>query len=169
MSKDSDDLDLLSRRTMGKAAMKAVIAEFKAIRAREPLTAAAVLKRARDPKNPLHRFFEWDDSAAAERFRLIQASRLVRDVRLVIDTPSGEQRSVRAFLHVVTDRGHCYEPTLEVMESPRLSAQVIDEIRQSLDHLQRKMETYEELRDARRLVVKASKKLPRPKKSKKAA
>lgn len=48
------------------------------------LTAAGVLDSARDSASPLHRCFEWDDSVAGERYRLDQARRLIRSVRVEI-------------------------------------------------------------------------------------
>jgi hypothetical protein len=37
------------------------------------LTAAETLEAARDPNSPIHSCFQWDDSLAAEQYRLEQA------------------------------------------------------------------------------------------------
>lgn len=50
------------------------------------LTANDVVEAARDPRSPLHEHFEWDDDAAAEAWRIEQARRLIRTVRLVVIT-----------------------------------------------------------------------------------
>lgn len=42
------------------------------------ITPEAVVEDARDPESPLHDEFEWDDSVAAEKYRLEQARRLLR-------------------------------------------------------------------------------------------
>ena len=39
-----------------------------------------VVSYAKPDESPLHRVFEWDDAAAAEEYRLIQARTLVRSV-----------------------------------------------------------------------------------------
>ena len=57
-----------------------------------------VVSVARDPKHPLHEFFEWDDTEAARAFRLIQATGLIRSVRVKITTINDAKRSVRGFL-----------------------------------------------------------------------
>lgn len=61
---------------------------------------AAVLTVAKDPSSALHRYFEWDDSAAAEAHRLSQAENLVRRVRVKV-IPADEQAkpiNVRAYV-----------------------------------------------------------------------
>lgn len=45
-----------------------------------------VVEAARDEDSPLHAFFEWDDSLAAEAHRVEQARRLIRSVRVEIVT-----------------------------------------------------------------------------------
>jgi len=53
--------------------------ELMAIRMkRGVLTAPIVLEEAEDPDHPLHDKFEWDDGEAARRWRLHQASQLLR-------------------------------------------------------------------------------------------
>jgi hypothetical protein len=43
-----------------------------------------VVAAARDPTHPLHGHFEWDDSAAAEKFRRGQAQSLIRALHLTV-------------------------------------------------------------------------------------
>lgn len=68
------------------------------------LTAGMVVQSARPKNAPLHPYFEWDDKAAAEEFRLEQARSMIRRVTFVIeDEDEGvPERSVREF-QVVTD------------------------------------------------------------------
>jgi hypothetical protein len=46
------------------------------------LTPSRVVDAARNPDHPLHTHFDWDDSAAAELWRVEQARRLIRSVRV---------------------------------------------------------------------------------------
>lgn len=48
------------------------------------VTARQLLEAARNKKHPLHREFEWNDSKAAERYRLIQAGEIIRSVRVKV-------------------------------------------------------------------------------------
>lgn len=43
-----------------------------------------VVEAARDPASPLHSHFTWDDTEAAEKYRLMQARTLIRTVKLEI-------------------------------------------------------------------------------------
>lgn len=52
------------------------------------LTAHDVLELARPKTSPLHEYFEWDDSVAAERYRLRQAQKLI--TCLVVEFDGGE-------------------------------------------------------------------------------
>src|SRR3990167_2956704 len=44
----------------------------------------AVVKRAENPKSPLHEYFEWNDTAAAQAYRIIQAGELIRSCKLIV-------------------------------------------------------------------------------------
>lgn len=49
------------------------------------VTPEQVVAAARDPANPLHEEFEWDDSVAAHQWRLDQARAIIRSVRVTIE------------------------------------------------------------------------------------
>lgn len=57
-----------------------------------------VLADARDESSPLHAYFEWDDTAAAERYRLAQAQDLIRRVKVTVVRANESPVSVRAFI-----------------------------------------------------------------------
>ncbi len=48
------------------------------------LTPALIVKDARNPKSPLHNEFEWDDSKAAQQYRLEQARYITRAIECTI-------------------------------------------------------------------------------------
>jgi hypothetical protein len=48
----------------------------------ESSLSSALVAVARDPRNPLHRRFEWDDTIASEKYRLGQAEDLIRQVNV---------------------------------------------------------------------------------------
>lgn len=56
---------------------------------KEPPKLSAVVDAARPRGSSLHRFFEWDDGKAAQKFRIEQARWLVRSVRVVVRYVSG--------------------------------------------------------------------------------
>lgn len=52
------------------------------------LTPAEVLEEARNPDSPLHDQFNWNDTEAAEKYRLGQASRLIVRLRVNVTVHS---------------------------------------------------------------------------------
>ena len=63
-----------------------------------------IVQRARVRSHPLHACFEWNNTKAAERYRLLQASQLIRTVEVRISTADDSYR-VRAF-HALRNVGH---------------------------------------------------------------
>lgn len=86
------------------------------------LTPAVVLDRARDPEHPLHKRFDWDETQAAERWRLHQAGQLIRSVKVNIERSPSEVVQVRAFvakteLGVEDNTAGQYLPVDQVIQS----------------------------------------------------
>ena len=78
---------------------------LKAIAARDGglLRPAAVVEAARDESSPLHGAFCWDDTKAAELYRLDQAQRLIRSFRVKIES-DGKECDVPVFVNISSDR-----------------------------------------------------------------
>lgn len=66
------------------------------------ITPKIVVERASNPKSPLHRYFEWDDSIAAQKHREWQARFLITSVHIV-DSDSKDAQPIRAFVNVSPD------------------------------------------------------------------
>lgn len=87
---------------------------------------------AQNPDNPCHDAFQWDDNAAAQEFRLIQARTLLRSI-VVVYGENGEGIEDIAF-HRVPVAGrrkdevqHAYVPVEQVAKKPEDIAYVIEE------------------------------------------
>lgn len=78
------------------------------------LTARLLVDVARDPEHPLHHRFDWDDTKAAEKWRLEQAGALLRVTYAPIP---GKPRDMRAFMAVRGDDAPTseYVPTEEAL------------------------------------------------------
>lgn len=57
----------------------------------------AVVAAAKNAKSPLHAYFEWDDKKASHQWRIEQARRLIRSVRVEVRTTT---RVIRAVAYV---------------------------------------------------------------------
>jgi len=94
---------------------------------------AMVVDAARPKENPLHAFFEWDDSVAAEEWRQDQARGLIRSVRVIqCDMPPQEQPIVRAFVSVQASdtetkfEGTAYVPIQVASKNEDYKSQILD-------------------------------------------
>lgn len=106
------------------------------------LSPATVLEHARDPSSPLHGEFEWDDSKAGEAFRLVQASALIRSVRIRVISESEDPRRVtltlqRGIVSLPSLRGSeegSYVPVTNVTDPTEL----VNEVLEQLERLRKK-------------------------------
>lgn len=91
------------------------------------LTADQVLDYARDPATALHTAFTWDDSEAADRYRKIEASRLIRRTFIVMEVPgSNEERRVHMAVSLPADRGvRGYRLMTDVLSDPERRDQLV--------------------------------------------
>lgn len=71
------------------------------------ITPSEVLEKAKDVNSELHKCFEWDDSIAAEKYRLQQARAII--INLVYTPKTKEEQPVRCFQ--ITTEKSTYQPT----------------------------------------------------------
>lgn len=67
------------------------------------LTPELVVSEAESETSPLHKYFTWDDTEAAVRFRQEQARKLIQSVNVVFLDEHGKEQSCRAFVNVKPD------------------------------------------------------------------
>ena len=109
---------------------------------------------AKRASHPLHSRFTWDDTVAAQRYRLVEARELVRTV--VIQRGDGTDR-VRAWVHLnretvrddpdlqhLADGGGTYAPAEWVAERPDLKAALLLQMNRDWTAFRRKYEAYQE-------------------------
>lgn len=64
------------------------------------LEPAKIVEESRDSAAPLHPCFEWDDAAAAEKYRQTQAQMIVRSIVTIQEKPNREPVETRAFVSI---------------------------------------------------------------------
>jgi hypothetical protein len=106
-----------------------LLAAYEALMARHNgrISPAALLEAAKDPSSPFHDFFEWDDDEAAEQFRLVQASQIIRRwkgslMRIDAETKTVKIETVRRVQSPASDRsrgGASYQTVEEIMADPQ--------------------------------------------------
>ena len=127
------------------------------------LTPELVLADASAKRSPLHAYFEWDDTEAAQKYRLAQAGHLIRSVVVTfeeVEPPSERQvslqgvaaaplspaRPVRAFLPIRDEEGQSsYVPTQEAMADGDMRRQVLERAHAEMAAVGRKYRELQEL------------------------
>lgn len=112
------------------------------------LSAEDVLQNAH-ASSPIHDYFEWDDSEAAQRYRMVQARELLRFIEVIIER-DGVQEQVRAFhnVHIVTDKTseRVYAPLVRILSDDDLRHQVIEGALRELNSWKKRYKQYHELK-----------------------
>lgn len=108
-------------------------------------TPEQVLERAKDKKSELHKCFEWNNTKAAEKYRLLQAGQIIRmlkvDVRDI--APNAEPNEVRAI--VSTGKVNTYEPMTVCIKNPDAYSHLLVQAKVEMETFKRKYGTLAEL------------------------
>lgn len=104
----------------------------------------AVVDFARNKKTALHSQFCWDDSKAAQEYRLWQARMLIR-VQVVM-LPQKPDTPIRAFVSLQNDRNNGgYRAIDDVMASKHLRDSLIEQALRDMTTFQNKYQVLDEL------------------------
>lgn len=106
------------------------------------ITPKAVVEAARSPDSALHNHFEWEDRVAAESYRLDQARRLIRVVR--IEDQDASSGYVNAFLSV-NSGGISYRPVEAVRRSADMQMAVLRQAKRELEGFQSRYRDLQEI------------------------
>ena len=124
------------------------------------LSPSEVVEAARPAASPIHGQFCWDDTEAAHRYRLQQASELLRVTVELIEVKS-ETYEVRAFTSLSPDRakdGKSYRATVAVMTNKQMREQMLADALAELEAFQRKYAALSELAEVFAAIRKTRKK-----------
>lgn len=115
------------------------------------LQAGDVVNAARSKRSPLHDYFEWDDSLAAEEHRKEQARQLIRSVKVVYQTDRNDIKQVPLYINLeaTEDNKRAYYNVVDVMSHSSLRAQAK---KKAWGDIIAWKERYKELEDAEEFV-----------------
>lgn len=111
------------------------------------LTPAIVVDEARNPEHPLHDRFEWDDSAAGEKWRHHQAHELITSVRVAYKSSTGQPRDVRQFHAIRGQQGHVYEPVETVLRDDVMTKILMADMEREWRSLKKRYDQFAEFRN----------------------
>ena len=109
-----------------------------------------VVEAARDPHSPLHGKFEWDNTTAAEAYRLQQAAELIRVVTFM---PSGAKEPIRAYVSLSSDRlsQQGYRAMVDVLSDAHLKAQLLADAQAELESFRMRFDRLRKVMQMKRL------------------
>lgn len=115
-------------------------------RTEEGLTARTLLEANKLEEAPLHDDYEWNDEAAADKWRLQQSNHFMNSIVAVRFEESDSEdlpEEVRAF-HITTEQ-HKYDPLSIILQSPTKYEALLSTALSELRAFQRKYNTLKEL------------------------
>ncbi len=127
---------------------KEVVDKLLHIKDTKGLTAEEIVYEAKKSKSVLHNLFDWDNTSAANKYRLQQARILVNEVRVII-----EEKEFYAFenVNVTIDKADTqetvreYKTVVEILSNEKLRMQVIMSALNHLEYWEKQNERYTEL------------------------
>ena len=114
------------------------------------LTPRAVVAAAEDTRSPLHKHFEWDDTAAASKWRERQASKIIAVIH--VEDLDVEEGTARAFLSVTDKGGVSYRQHAEVKSSIDLQLAVLQTAERDLEAFERRFRNLTDICDMVRVA-----------------
>ncbi len=112
------------------------------------VTSRDFLEVSRPVESATHSMFEWNDSIAAEKFRLSQASMIIHQVEVHIES-GNEERTAAAFVNIVakkpTTEGS-YVNVMRAMDNDEMRAQVLANAYSELKSFEKKYKDLSELK-----------------------
>lgn len=102
------------------------------------LTSENVVEAAKLKHSPLHEFFDWDDSAAAHKFRIQQAGSLISSI--VVEMPETKNEPTALYCNVkkMGAAKSSYIPVRIAMSTPFFRNQIMNEAIRELDTVKKK-------------------------------
>jgi len=110
------------------------------------LRASDVVEFARNPDTALHKKFEWDDTKAAERYRINQASHIIKCHVTYIPAEQSEPVKVRGYISLPSMRGNQeYRNTEDILDNDDWRCEMLDMALKELKSFRQKYEVLSEL------------------------
>ena len=114
-----------------------------------------VLDKARDESSELHKCFDWDDSSAAEKYRLSQARSVINHLIVVTqetDEPDKEPVQFRVMLKNEQTKDSGYKQTIVMVRDEDEYAKLLDQAYKELHSFKQKYQCLSELSEILALI-----------------
>lgn len=110
------------------------------------LTCKSLVDASRDEGAPLHSYFEWDDAIAGEKYREVQAGRIIRAVMWRSDdNEESKEPQVRGWLPVTQGEKRSYVNVQLVASTPEYLDQILSDAYRDAAAFKRKYSALKEV------------------------
>ena len=109
------------------------------------VTPENVLEKAKGEETELHKCFEWDNSVAGEKYRLIQARDIIR--HFVIVTPEEREDAPKVRSYQITTTTNVYEPTRMFLQKPDEYTELLKRAKNELEAFKQRYKMLAELEE----------------------
>jgi len=114
----------------------------------ESATSQQILEKARDSNTELHKCFTWDDTEAAEKWRISEARAVVRNLKIIEQKPDKQTEPTTIRVFYKTDNESGYKPTKLILKKPDEYKALVERCRSELLAIKQKFNSiseYEEI------------------------
>jgi hypothetical protein len=114
----------------------------------ESATPQQILEKARDSNTELHKCFTWDDTEAAEKWRISEARAVVRNLKIIEQKPDKQTEPTAIRVFYKTDNESGYKPTKLILKKPDEYKSLVERCRSELLAIKQKFNSiseYEEI------------------------
>ena len=123
-----------------------VLSDLRRASGKQTVTAQELLDASRAEDAPLHNCFEWDDSVAAEKFRLYQATKIIGSLMVTYIDDHPNQINTRFNINVVPKGQPGEYVTVEVaLNTPAYRKKMLNDALRELQAFREKYHAYCEL------------------------
>ena len=99
------------------------------------VTRESFLEESRPEDAPTHSMFEWDDTVAAEAYRLDQSRKIITNLQIVYVNNQEEKESIPAVLNIASDRKAVYQNIVTVLSNEESRDLVLNRLQREVDQL----------------------------------
>lgn len=103
-----------------------------------------IVEYARQKHTELHKCFEWDDTKAAERWRIQQARLVCNSLTVTIEVAEAEPIAVRVIEH--DDQERVYRPIVATVRNPDQYSRLLNQAKAELEEFRKRYQGITELK-----------------------
>lgn len=118
----------------------------------ESATPQQILEKARDSNTELHKCFTWDNTEAAEKWRISEARTVVRNLKIIEQKSDKQPEPTTIRVFYKTDNESGYKPTKLILKKPDEYKALVERCRSELLAIKQKFNSISEYKEIWELI-----------------